>query len=131
MAAAVAAASAASALALAGTPLFLPAIAAGAVLTGSSLLVLFSRPDEAALFLIAQPAVFLSWSASPLLAAALESLATLAFLASTGFSGREAVSRPQPSSCSCPGASPSSYPVTGTSSSPSSWSSPFRGSRRS
>jgi len=84
MAAAVAAASAASALALAGTPLFLPAIAAGAVLTGLSLLVLFSRPDEAALFLIAQPAVFLSWSASPLLAAALESLATLAFLASTG-----------------------------------------------
>jgi hypothetical protein len=86
MAATIAIVSAASVLALAGTPLFLPAIAVGVVLIGSSLLVLFYRPDEAALFLIAQPAVFLSWSVSPVFSAALESLVTLAFLASTGVS---------------------------------------------
>ena len=73
-----------SAAALAGSPLFIPAAVAGAVLTVSCLFILFFRPDETALFLLGQPPVSFAWSASPFLSAALESLVILAFLLSIG-----------------------------------------------
>ncbi len=73
--------------ALFGTPLFPVALVAGALLAGSGLVVVFFHPEETALFLFAQPPVFLSWYASPLLAVALEALITIAFLVSAGDTG--------------------------------------------
>lgn len=84
---AVLAISLAPAGALFGTSLFAIALVAGALLAGSGLVVVFFHPEETALFLFAQPAVFLSWYASPLLAFALEALITIAFLVSAGATG--------------------------------------------
>jgi hypothetical protein len=71
-----------SVIALSGTPLFSVALVAGALVAVSSLIVFSFHPEEVALFLFGQPVVFISWYASPLLAAALESLLIIAFLLS-------------------------------------------------
>lgn len=84
MAIMVATASAISAVALAGTDLFPIALAWGTILTGSCIAVLIFHPENTAMFLIGQPAVFFSWYASPLLSVALESMVIIAFLVSMG-----------------------------------------------
>lgn len=75
------------AVALFGTPLLPIALVAGVLITVSGIFVVFFHPEETALFLFGQPLIFLSWYASPLLAAVFESLITFAFLVSAGYSG--------------------------------------------
>lgn len=73
-----------SAIALYGTPAFPLAAAVAAIAMGAGLLVFRFRHSDPALFLVAQPCLFLSWEGSPYLAFLFEAALASALLFSSG-----------------------------------------------
>lgn len=67
-----------------GSRSFVLAVTAGAIAIVAGVLVVYFRDSDPALFLMAQPCIFLSWDASPLLAFLFEAILAVALLSSTG-----------------------------------------------